>query len=382
MSDKFVIGLTGNIGTGKSVVRKMLEHMGAYGIDADALSHRAISKGAPGYQLVVDEFGKFILSENGEIDRTKLGKLVFADPQALEKLEEIIHPLVRQATQHLISKVSQEVIVIEAIKLLESPMREQVNAIWVVTAPHDIQIKRLVSKRGMTESQALQRMSTQSPQGEKIAAANVVIKNDKSIDDTWQQVSKAWKADLPDVGEDSGVMQIIATASEPTEIDGELHIKRAKPSQAEDIAKLITRLSGGKRTMTRIDVMEAFGEKAFMLVVTGERIVGVLGWQVENLVAQTDDLWLEQGLNISDALKALMPEVEEASNQLQAEACLAFVTEDIAKDIEVWTGMGYEQRTPESLNVNAWQEAAQNATQTGMRMFFKQLRVDRVLRPI
>jgi dephospho-CoA kinase len=73
---KYVIGLTGNIATGKSVVRKMLEHLGAYGIDADALAHRAIAKDAPGYQPVLDTFGSWILTPEGQIDRTKLGRIV------------------------------------------------------------------------------------------------------------------------------------------------------------------------------------------------------------------------------------------------------------------------------------------------------------------
>src|SRR5574342_1280766 len=117
---KQVIGLTGNIATGKSVVRRMLEHLGAYTIDADALAHRAISRGAPGYKPVVDEFGKWIVGKDGEVDRAKLGRLVFADPQALIQLEEIIHPLVGQATSLLIGRAHQRVVVVEAIKLLES----------------------------------------------------------------------------------------------------------------------------------------------------------------------------------------------------------------------------------------------------------------------
>ncbi len=90
---KFVIGLTGNIGTGKSVVRKMLEHLGAYGIDADALANRAIAKGSPAYQPVLDLFGKWILSADGQIDRAKLGRIVFSDPSALASLENAVHPL-------------------------------------------------------------------------------------------------------------------------------------------------------------------------------------------------------------------------------------------------------------------------------------------------
>ena len=102
--EKYVIGLTGNIATGKSVVRKMLEHLGAYGIDADALSHRATAKGAPGYQPVIDTFGKWLVKPDGEIDRVKLGHLVFNDPEALKHLEDIIHPLVSQAVDVLIKR--------------------------------------------------------------------------------------------------------------------------------------------------------------------------------------------------------------------------------------------------------------------------------------
>jgi dephospho-CoA kinase len=93
---KYVIGLTGNIATGKSVVRKMVEHLGAYCIDADALGHRAIAHGAPGYQAVVDYFGRWILSPDGQIDRSKLSLVVFSDPEAMAHLESIIHPLVAQ----------------------------------------------------------------------------------------------------------------------------------------------------------------------------------------------------------------------------------------------------------------------------------------------
>ena len=120
---KFVIGLTGNIATGKSVVRKMLEHLGAYGIDADALAHRAIAKDAPGYQPVLDTFGNWILSPERHIDRIRLGRIVFSDPEALEELEAIVHPLVREAIDVLVRRSKQKIIVIEAIKLLEGPLR-------------------------------------------------------------------------------------------------------------------------------------------------------------------------------------------------------------------------------------------------------------------
>ena len=108
--EKYVIGLTGNVATGKSVVRKMLEHLGAYGIDADGLSHRATAKGAPGYQPTIDAFGKWILNADGEVDRTKLGKLAFNDSEAMARLEDIVHPLVRQAIDVMVNRSSQRVL--------------------------------------------------------------------------------------------------------------------------------------------------------------------------------------------------------------------------------------------------------------------------------
>ena len=178
---KFVIGLTGNIGTGKSVVRKMLEHLGAYGIDADALANRAIAKGSPGYQPVVDLFGKWILDADDQIDRAKLGRLVFSDPDALESLEKIVHPLVGQAMDILIRRSQQEVVVIEAIKLIEAGLAKKCNSLWVTYAPQEQQVARLVQKRGMSEASATQRIQAQPPQEDKVIAANVVIRNDRNF---------------------------------------------------------------------------------------------------------------------------------------------------------------------------------------------------------
>jgi dephospho-CoA kinase len=122
---KFIIGLTGNIATGKTVVRRMLEQLGAYTIDADTLSHRAIAKGAPGHPPTVEAFGNWILDPHGEIDRTKLGGLVFRDPEALARLEAIVHPLVREAVDLLVRRAKQPVIVLEAIKLLDGELKRQ-----------------------------------------------------------------------------------------------------------------------------------------------------------------------------------------------------------------------------------------------------------------
>ena len=373
---KQVIGLTGNIATGKSVVRRMLEHLGAYTIDADALSHRVITKGAPGYQPVLDRFGTWLLNQDGQIDRAKLGRLVFADGQALAQLEDIIHPYVVQAVDVLIKRATQTVVVVEAIKLLESDLRSHCDTIWVTDAPQAVQIERLVRKRGLSQDEAVQRIHSQSAQKEKLAMARVIINNNGSYDDLWKQVSDAWKHISP--AQEAGPTTQVLSRPEA----GSLSLQRGKPRDSQKIADLITRLSKGKRAMSKDEVMEAFGDKAFLLVQMDTELVGIAGWQVENLVARTLDLYLDPKAPTDKALPLTLAEVERASGDLQCEASLVFPPIELVGFDAVWKQMGYERRTPESLGVQAWTDAATESMPKGGSLFFKQLRTDRVLRPI
>jgi dephospho-CoA kinase len=371
---KYVIGLTGNIATGKSVVRKMLEHLGAYGIDADALSHRAIAKDAPGYQPVLDAFGSWILTPEGQIDRTRLGKIVFSDSEALEQLEAIIHPLVRQAIDLLIRRAKHKVIVVEAIKLLEGPLRSACDNIWVTTAPMEIQLRRLRLKRGLSAEAARQRIAAQPPQAEKINAADVVIKNGGSFEDTWKQVLESWQKTFPQ-GLDK------PKPTKPAE-EGSFAVERAGPRQVEEIATFITEISKGRRAMNAEDVMAAFGEKAFLLLKSDQNLVGLAGWQVENLVARVSDVYLEPGLVLGDAIRVLMSAIEVASRELQSEALLVFLPPHLGRHNAVWVALGYTTRNPQELKIGAWEEAALESMPVGTVMYFKQLRRDRVLRPV
>ncbi len=371
--DKYVIGLTGNIATGKSVVRRMLEHLGAYGIDADALAHRAIAKGSPGYQQVVDLFGRWVLTPDGQIDRAKLGRIVFADAGAMRQLEAVVHPLVRQAVQILVRRASHKVIVIEAIKLLESPLRQMCDSVWVTDVPKEVQVKRLVSKRKMSPQEALQRVEAQSPQSEKLAAANVIIYNHGSFEETWKQVVAAWQQLSPALTEEEEAAPAV---------EGELRVVRARPKQAAEIAEFINRMSGGSRRLTRMDIMAAFGEKAYMLLYLDDALVGLTGWQVENLVTRVDEVYFAADLPMQQAVQALFPAVEAASKELQSEAALVFISPDMAQHESVWSTAGYERRALEELSVRAWQEAARESMPGGTVLLFKQLRKDRVLRPI
>jgi dephospho-CoA kinase len=373
---KKIIGLTGNIATGKSVVRRMAEHLGAYTIDADALSHRVITKGAPGYQSVLDRFGTWLLDKDGQIDRAKLGRLVFADGQALAQLEDIVHPYVLQAIDVLIKRAPQEVVVIEAIKLLETDLRSKCDTIWVTDAPQAVQIERLVRKRGMSPDEATQRIHSQSAQKEKLAAAKVIINNNGSYDDLWKQVNDAWKLLAP-----TQDVQSTQVMHKP-DVASALSLQRGKPRDSQKIAELITRLSKGKRAMNKDEVMEAFGDKAFLLLQMDADLVGIAGWQVENLVARTLDLYIDPKAPTDKSLPLILGEVERAAGDLQCEASLVFPPLDLVGFDTVWKQIGYERRTPESLGVQAWTDSATEAMPKGGALFFKQLRTDRVLRPI
>ena len=371
--DKYVIGLTGNIATGKSVVRKMLEHLGAYGIDADSLSHRATAKGAPGYMPTLAAFGKWILNPDGEIDRVKLGRLAFNDVDAMSRLEDIVHPLVSQAIDMMVKRSTQHVIVIEAIKLLESDLRNVCDSIWVVNVPEEIQIRRLVEKRSLSRDEAAQRIHFQSDQQQKIAIANVTIQNSGSFEETWKTVVAEWKKIHPQ----ADTLQMVAKT-----VEGEFTVARGRPRDSAAIAELVTRLSGGTHSMTSDEVMAAFGEKAFMLLQMGGKNVGVAGWQVENLVARTTEFFIDPSVQVEKGLKALIDEVERASSELQCEASLLFLPQLLASLRAIWKQLGYEPRTQQSLGVQAWTDAAIESSQPNTTLFFKQLRQDRVLRPI
>ena len=371
--EKYVIGLTGNIATGKSVVRKMLEHLGAYSIDADALAHRAMAKGAPAYQPIIELFGVWILDKNKEIDRKKLGNLVFAAPDAMQKLEEIVHPFVAQATDLLVKRSKHKVVVIEAIKLLEGNMASLCDSIWVADAPESVQITRLMQKRGLDQTEARQRIHAQNPQKNKVDAADVVIDNSGSFEDLWKQVSAGWKT--INENKEPVASEVVREAKA-----GDFAVNRGHPRNSEEIAALLTSL--GKTEMNSGDVMAAFGEKAFFILELDEKLVGLAGWQVENLVTRVTDLYIKADVSPEGGLKALVEEIEKASKSLQSEAALLFLNTELAAKENIWKGLGYEKRTPLSLGVQAWQDAAEEKLSPEKTLFFKQQRIDRVLRPI
>jgi len=190
--DRFIIGLTGNIGTGKSLVRKMLQHLGVFGIDADVLTHEALKPGGPAQEQIVHCFSPSILDSQGAIDRAKLARIVFDDEEALAELENILHPFVSIAARNMIKRANLPIIVIEAIKLLDSDLVDICNSLWVVDAQEQVIFDRLSDERGMDPLEIKKRLSHQSPPKDKRKQADVVIENSQDVYHTWLQVTESW----------------------------------------------------------------------------------------------------------------------------------------------------------------------------------------------
>lgn len=190
----YVIGLTGQMGAGKTTVAQMLRELGAKVIDADAVVHQEESRGTVGYSAIVQRFGTGILGEDREIDRKKLADEVFADPRKLADLERIIHPRVVARVLEARSMLpSDQVLVVEAVKLLEGSLRSASDEVWVVVAPAPVLLDRLRS-RGVPPGEAEARLRHQRSEAEFRAAATVVIENAGDREAARAQVRAAWDA--------------------------------------------------------------------------------------------------------------------------------------------------------------------------------------------
>jgi dephospho-CoA kinase len=192
--DRYLIGLTGNIATGKSTVGAMLAELGATLIDADKVVHQVMRRGSPVFDHIVAAFGRDIIGDDGEIQRSRLGRVVFSDPAALQCLEEIIHPAAGHEVQLRVAGAGTPVVAIEAIKLIEAGWHHICQALWVTTCPSEKQIERLMTERSFSYGDARQRVIAQPPQSQKIDLADVVIDTSGDLAETRRQVEMAWRA--------------------------------------------------------------------------------------------------------------------------------------------------------------------------------------------
>ncbi|MEC1669208.1 dephospho-CoA kinase [Bacillus mojavensis] len=188
-----VIGLTGGIASGKSTVANMLIDKGITVIDADIIAKQAVERGMPAYRQIIDEFGEDILLENGDIDRRKLGALVFTNEQKRLALNSIVHPAVREEMlkRRDESIANQETFVVLDIPLLfESKLESLVDKIIVVSVTKELQLERLIKRNQLTEEEALSRIRSQMPLEEKVSRADNVIDNSGTLEETKQQLEE------------------------------------------------------------------------------------------------------------------------------------------------------------------------------------------------
>ncbi len=190
-----VIGLTGGIGSGKSTVSKFMAELGTAILDTDKVGHEAFKPGTEAWREVVATFGQEILTTSNEINRKKLAKLVFGQPESLARLNQIMHPRMYNMVKAQLEEYRRQMVIIVVLEtplLLEAGWTPLVDEVWVTVASESTVIRRLKERTGFSESESLARIRTQLPAGERIKRADVVINNDGNLDELKAKVKELW----------------------------------------------------------------------------------------------------------------------------------------------------------------------------------------------
>ena len=189
------VGLTGGIGSGKSAVSAELTTHGAVVIDADAIAREVVEPGTPGLARVVAEFGEQVLTEDGRLNRPKLGELVFADESQLSRLNAIVHPLVGERSGQLMEQAladNAEIVVYDVPLLVENGLGPLYDVVVVVDAPDELRVERVATNRGMPREQVWARVRSQADRETRLAAADLVVDNSGSLQDLRGRVADLW----------------------------------------------------------------------------------------------------------------------------------------------------------------------------------------------
>jgi len=191
----YIIGLTGGIASGKSTVAAMLAEKGAVVLNADQVGWEVYQPGGPAYQEVVAAFGPDILAADGSIDRGKLGAIVFANREALQRLNAITHPHMKELMKERLAELAEkgaEIAVLEAALLLEAGWDDLVDEVWVTVVPPQVAVQRLTQDKGLSREEALARISAQLSNEERIRRAHLVIDTGCPLAETRRMVEEAW----------------------------------------------------------------------------------------------------------------------------------------------------------------------------------------------
>jgi dephospho-CoA kinase len=406
----YLIGLTGNIATGKSAVCEILQQLGARIVDADLVAHAVLQRGTPAWRSLVEAFGYDILQYDGTVDRRKLGAVVFNDAAKLWTLERITHPavgtelalLVRDALQA--PDAADAIMVIEGVKLYEAGLSEYLDALWVITATPAEQMRRLMQTRGLSQTEAEARLRSQPPLDEKLKHAAVVIDNSGTIEELRVQVMRAFVQINPERGTDKTALlqhwlrltptpALVETSALPqtdtqpaatTQISGsepEWTVRRARPSDMRMLAELLARIEGKSEPLGRAEILERQGKFGYWLVRAGENTVALAAWQAENLAAIVRELWAENDAQAARAFPLLLQAIEAEANALTCEVVAIVVPPRAANlaQIAAQTG-GYTMTTVEQLH-KLWRGVIEPLLTDNETFYTKQLR-EIVTKPI
>jgi dephospho-CoA kinase len=192
-----ILGITGNIASGKSTVARAFSNHGAVLVDADQLARDVVAPDSPVLQQLVAQFGMDILQENGELDRKRLGQIVFSDADARRQLNNIIHPAIARLAIERLTELKEQpgvpMVIYEAPLLFEAGAEGRVDQVLVVKIDPEIQLQRLMEREDLDEAAALQRITAQMPQQEKLARADYVIDNSGTVEEALLQVDELWQ---------------------------------------------------------------------------------------------------------------------------------------------------------------------------------------------
>ena len=359
---KLIIGLTGNIATGKTTVMKIVAEKGALTLDADKIVHYILENDASMQAAIAVAFGSDVRRKDGSIDRAKLAAIVFSDPAALRDLELMLHPAVRVDLIERISRSDAGIVIIEAIKLLEGSLKEMCQTIWVTSCQPERQIERLMICRGLDDESAVLRVNAQSSQEEKIAQADVVIDTGGTLGETREQVDAAWKdlfaepPNLPELEvaaeETEGEVEapptnlaetvaaepaVAESESEPLAADaeeepddtpaievGDVLVRRAKPSDLPAVLLLIRRATDNQVKMKRAELLMAMSERSYFIGQRGTEISAVMGYAVDSGLAHIQEMFIYPPENAGTIGAAIFAELEKSANQHFCEGLFAY----------------------------------------------------------
>ncbi|WP_420640916.1 dephospho-CoA kinase [Candidatus Leptofilum sp.] len=405
---KVIVGLTGNIATGKSAVMKLAHYHGALTIDADKIVHTLMDTDTTMQAAIAVAFGSDVRLADGRIDRKKLSDVVFNDPAALQDLEAMVHPAVGKEVDAQILASEQSVIFLEAIKLLEGNLRDICHQIWVTRCSPQRQLERLRVCRGMETEVAAVRIKSQAPQEEKVAQSDVLIDTNGLMKDTEAQFKIAWvrlpdpatatsmdrlplpdesapakpltgrlnspKAASPKATPQKSASEAPPPRLEPSDRPDDLQVRRARPSDIPSILLLIQKATDGKVKLKRAELLMALSERGYFIGQVGAEISAVIGYNIDSQVARIDEFYIHPPEMAAQTGKAVLEDIEISATSHMGQIIVAFLPEDAPATIRELFAAEHYAPMPFDEMARGWQLAIEESQPEGTDYLVRLLR--------